>query len=102
MSEFVASIIACSDKKTLALQIAKALQVIETIIATYSGRNKEILREILETVVEFRVASVIGDAKQKEQSMHKVDQLYLELESTEIKEEQAVKLSSRITTIIVG
>jgi len=102
MSEFVARIIADSDQKALAYQVVKALQIIELVIATYDGRDKEVLKETLVAVVEFRVALVVGDAKQKEQSMQRVDQLYLVLQNTKIEEEQVTRLSSRITTIIVG
>ncbi len=100
MSEFVACIIARSDEKALACQVAKALQIIESAIATYNGRDKEVLREILEIFVELRVALVIGDAKQKEQSMQKADQLFLSLQSAKT-EEVAIELSNRITAIIV-
>ena len=102
MSKFVARTVARPDQKTLAYQVAKALQVIELAIATYNGHDKEVLREILVVVVEFRVALVMGDAKQKERSIQRVDQLYLALQSTKIEEEQVIELSSRITAIIAG
>jgi len=101
MSKFVACIIARPNERTLSCQVAKALQIIESEIATYNSCDKEVLREILKAVVEFRVALVMGDTKQKEQSMQKVDQLYLALQSTET-EEVAIELSNRIAVIIVN
>jgi len=101
MSGFVARIMA-SDKALLSLsqkvKIGEALQEAERILADakHDSSAKTVLREILETVIEFRVASAMGDAEQKEQSMRNVNRLYLMLPSVGLEKTRVTDLSRRV------
>jgi len=97
MSGFVARTVA-SYGVPLDQNIESALQEVKRILADakHDSSAKAVLREILETVIEFRVASAMGDAEQKEQSMRNVNRLYLMLPSVGLEKTRVTDLSRRV------
>ena len=102
MSGFVARIMT-SDKALLSLaqkaKIEEVMKEAERIAGACDSSAGTVLREILETVIRFRVALVVGDAEQKELSMRDIDRLYPTLPSVGLEEAQVAELTRRIVAI---
>jgi len=104
MSGFVARIMT-SDKDLLYLaqkaKVEEALRETEKMVTIYDESPRIILRKILEAMIEFRVAVLVGDAKQEKEYSRKMNHLCSLLPSVGLTEEEATKKMKTIAEILM-
>jgi len=104
MSGFVARIMDSEVFLSLAqkAKVEKALQEAEKMVAIYDECSRIILRKILEAIIEYRVAVLVGDAKKEEEFFQKTYYLYSLLPNAGLTEEAEEEAKKKMRTIAEG
>ena len=82
-------------------QIKTASKEAEKMVASYKdSRTQAVLKEIFNSVIEGRIAMVLGNTERQEKANQKIDHLYTLLPSIGLKKEEAGEKSRSIVAII--